>query len=154
MSDQVDDFFKAISGGASYRKMGSDSGIGYSTVRRQLTGEGDLTAGVVVALARAYGANVIEALKVAGFITAAEAGRPSLTDALRNATDVELAEEILRRALAGEATEALTGPIAPVIVGSFGHTDDPVIPENAEEVWGSAAYSDTDDDPDPEDHTP
>ncbi|BDD81425.1 hypothetical protein TPB0596_11880 [Tsukamurella pulmonis] len=55
-----------------------------------------------VKLARAYGANVLEALVAAGLITDAEAAlrevNPSKRDMLRDLADVELAEEQRRRA--------------------------------------------------------
>lgn len=125
MGTNINRYFKEASGEASYRDMGEASGINYSTIRRQLTGEGDLTAGVVVALARTYKRNVLEALVTAGFITQQEAEAPSVREALAAATDVDLAEEILKRAQEGTAGSALTDPIAPVLVGGFGDNTHP-----------------------------
>lgn len=159
----VDGYFKAASGNASYRQMGADSGISYSTIRRQLSGEGDLTAHVVVALARTYNKNVLDALTVAGFITPEEAKSPNVADALRRATDLELAHEIVRRAAAGEAGADLTDPlpfVAPVTplpspgANVGGRPEDvPHIPENVEDEW-AGRYAAHSDDGEPEDHTP
>lgn len=114
MNQEANEFFKAASKDASYRQMGVDSGLSYSTIRRQLSGEGELTAHLVVGLARTYGQDVLKALAVSGFITDEEAGLPGITEALHRASDMELASEILRRAKDGTASRALTGPLSSV----------------------------------------
>lgn len=149
MNQNVDAFFKAASGGASYRQMGADSGISYSTIRRQLSGEGELTAQVVVALARTYGQNVLDALAIAGFITRDEAGTPHVVDALRRASDLELAHEIMRRAADGTASKDLTEPLpeVPSLADRRKNVSGTVqaIPNNVEAEWADrvAAYDDT-----------
>lgn len=158
MNQDMGEFFKNASNGASWRQMGSDSGISYSTIRRQLSGEGELSAHVVVSLARTYGLNVLHALTAAGFITSAEADSPSLADTLAQASDFELAHEIMRRARDGQAGEALTGPLGKVSsldarranVSGLGE-DGADVPDNVEEEWGLrvAAHPDS---PEPIDH--
>lgn len=159
MNETIQQFLSDASGGASFREMGRVSGINHSTIRRQLTGEGDLTAPVVVGIARAYNANVIAALVAAGFITGSEAAGYMTGVKLEEASDKQLAQEILRRAMAGEAGADLTEPLGDdnVIVGSFGQNaatgDDLVIPENVEEEWAGQYAAHTKGDT-PEDHTP
>lgn len=152
MNETIKGFLSDASNGASFREMGRVSGINHSTIRRQLTGEGDLTAPVVVALARAYDANVIAALVAAGFITGDEAAGYMAGARLEDASDKQLAQEILRRAMAGEASEDLTSPMHAdnVIVGGFGQSSDSV-PEDVEDAWEGAAHPDSEE---PEDHTP
>lgn len=122
MNETIQQFLAASSNGASFREMGRASGINHSTIRRQLTGEGDLTAPVVVAIARAYEADVIAALVASGFVTESEAKGYAAGSKLKDASDVQLAQEILRRASTGEATGILTEPMptGELIVGGFG----------------------------------
>lgn len=153
MDTELGRYFAELTNGASFRQMGARSGINHSTIRRQLIGEGEPTATLVVGLARAYKGNVLDALVAAGFITEEEAGSPNLAAALRDATDLELAQEIVNRTTAGSATETLTDPIkiddqSNVIVGGFGKNVDVEIPENVEEEWaGQYAADPAGDDP-------
>lgn len=62
----------------------------------------------VITLARVYGADPVQGLVAAGYLTDGEIARLGRAAALREATDLELAEEIYRRAAAGEAGPALT----------------------------------------------
>lgn len=129
MDTELGKYFAALTGNASFRQMGQHSGINHSTIRRQLKGEGDATAALVAELTRSYGGNVLEAFVAAGFITKEEAGSPNLAEALRGASDMELAQEIVRRAASGVAGPELTEPIDlehhdNVVVGGFGQTAD------------------------------
>lgn len=144
MNQAADKYFKDASGNASYRQMGADSGISYSTIRRQLSGEGDISAHVVVALARTYKRDVLEALHIAGFISEEEAGLGALRDSLMRATDMDLAGEILRRAKNGTATSALTEPISvPDDTIVSGMTDDEL--SNLDLSQGDVALASTHD---------
>ncbi|MFC6424694.1 hypothetical protein ACFP71_07650 [Oerskovia paurometabola] len=66
-------------------------------------------AAFALKLARAYHANVLEALVAAGLITEEEAGLKHVevgkADVLRSISDLELAEEILRRVQAASSPE-------------------------------------------------
>jgi len=153
MDTELGRYFAELTNSASFRQMGTHSGINHSTIRRQLIGEGEPTAQLVVGLARAYNGNVLDALVAAGFITEEEAGSPNLAAALRDATDLELAQEIVNRSAAGSATKTLTEPIeldekSNVIVGGFGKNDAVEIPENVEDEWfGQYAADPAGDDP-------
>lgn len=83
---------------ATHRELGNHLNVSHTTIRRQLNGESALDAVSVIRLARAYQLNVLEALVAAGFLTEEEASTPSIEHALKAATDIELAREILRRA--------------------------------------------------------
>ena len=66
-----------------------------------------------VALARGYGANVLEALVAAGLITSREAGltvvHSGADDAIRQASGRMLADELARRLSSAEAVASATG---------------------------------------------
>lgn len=83
---------------ASYRTIGEAVGMSHTTVRRQLTGQSELSAKLVVDICRAYNLDPLQALVAADIITAEEANYRPNDDLFANVTDVELAEEILRRA--------------------------------------------------------
>ena len=83
---------------AGARELAAKVGLTHTTISRQLTGRSALDAGLVIKLARAYDLDVLTALVAAGFITPAEAHSPALEIALREASDSDLAREILRRA--------------------------------------------------------
>ncbi|MGR4009186.1 hypothetical protein [Leucobacter sp. 1207-22] len=157
MTKTIQEFLAAASGEASFREMGRASGINHSTIRRQLLGEGEMTAPVVIQLARTYNADVIDALVAAGFITEDDASGHSTSVSLRNATDIELAQEILRRASDGSASSVLTEPLpdtSNVIVGGFGqNASTEEIPENVEEEW-AGLYAAQKKGVEPEEHTP
>lgn len=155
--DNIGATLLSLTGAKSIRAMAAQSGLESSTLNRQVNGTSGLTVETVVALCRAYSIDFGEAFVAVGFITREEADTLGRTHSLSEYTDLELAQEIVNRLEAGAASEALTDPIAfepgtsNVIVGGFGHTADPVIPENVEQVWGNAAHEDT---PEPEDNTP
>lgn len=86
------------------------AGMHPSTLVRQLDGE--VKVGTVVAICRAYGAPILPALVAAGFITRDEANSATVEVALVEATDRQLAEEILRRVIEAEGEHSeLTEPL-------------------------------------------
>lgn len=93
--------------GASVNAVAAKSGLVQSTLARQVKAE-SLSAEVAVAVARAYGADVLGALVECGFITADEVRAHGVRVALRDALDIELAGEIMRR----EPSKYLDSPIA------------------------------------------
>lgn len=97
---------------ATARQIGERITSSYSTVNRQLSGQSDLSASLVIEIARGYGLNVLEALVVAGFISEAEADAPPVDMVLKLASDVELAKEILRRAEDGD--ESMERPVSEI----------------------------------------
>ena len=82
---------------ASVNAVATRSGVVQSTLARQIKA-GSLTAETVVAVARAYGADVLDALVACGLITKDEVRKHGIRATLRDAVDVELAAEIMRRA--------------------------------------------------------
>lgn len=105
----MEEFFTIHTKGASPRAMEKelDGLFSYSTIARQL--RENPSAELIIALARAYEINPLSALVAAEYITEAEAARPDTLSAIEAATDVELAEEILRRA--HNADSVLNQPI-------------------------------------------
>jgi hypothetical protein len=99
-----------LAGTTSLRSVALAAGMHPSTLIRQLSGE--VKVGTVVAICRAYGAPILPALVAAGFITADEANTATVDVALLEATDRQLAEEILRRVIEAEGEHPeLTAPI-------------------------------------------
>lgn len=110
-------WFNTTTGGASGRAAALAAEIPVATLNRQL-GRGEIDAGHVIAIARAYGQPPAEALAATGYLTAAEAG--GRADALRLASDRALIREIARRidanaaAWAGTFDEVVDGATAEI----------------------------------------
>ncbi|WP_147283458.1 hypothetical protein [Rhodococcus sp. AG1013] len=88
----------AVSDGASLRALASVLEINHVTVRRRIEGK---DASLAVDIARHYGADPIEGLIAFGVITGDEAKRGGVQFALTEASDLQLAEEMVRRIKAG-----------------------------------------------------
>lgn len=101
-------FIKAATGENSLHAIERRTGIARATLTRKLKGIPPIET--VVAIIRAYGLGFIETFVAAGYIRQDEAESIAAEGALRKASDVQLAEEILRRANASEAA-ALHAPI-------------------------------------------
>lgn len=147
-------FFLDLTGAKSIRAIASQAGLDASTTNRQLNGTNTLAVETVVAICRAYRLDFVEAFVAVGFLTEEEAKSLGGKQSLANFTDLELANEIVRRVENGEAGTELTDPIATepdsnVIVGGFGKTVEAIeIPENVEEEWaGQIAADPAGDDP-------
>ncbi|WP_407107821.1 helix-turn-helix domain-containing protein [Rhodococcus aetherivorans] len=133
-------------GDTSLRKVASEAGISQATLARQIR-EGTLTAESVVKIARAYGVSVADGLQAIGVLTEDDVLPTSVEKALREASDEQLADEVLRRMKAG--SEIYDRPISEV---SNVHTLKPRVPDiTLEDLEGLDYVSNTDDDPDPED---
>ncbi|WP_427017891.1 hypothetical protein ACQCSX_04550 [Pseudarthrobacter sp. P1] len=87
----------AITHGHSNRAVAQAADIAPNTLNRQLSGESDLKVQTVVDICRAYRAPILPALVAAGFITTAELATEIGPGALRDATDNQLTQEVLRR---------------------------------------------------------
>ena len=116
-------FIERASGGASWRAIAEAAGLDPSTLTRQMN-RGRVPVQTVVAICRAYGADMLAGFVAAGYVTTDEAVRMASGGALRSATDLELAREILRRVEETSASEVLTEPISAgsVVEGRFGNS--------------------------------
>lgn len=145
-------WFRTITGNDSGRAAAAKSGMSVATVNRQLARE-ELSAEMVIAIARGYGQSPVTALVETGYLEAGEANNFDMVDSPRLLTDQQLIRELARRvdsnedAWAGTFDEVVessatvtTGPWAsmsdlPVNVAA--HIDDekgvPDIPSEAEE---------------------
>ncbi|MBE6483642.1 MAG: hypothetical protein E7Z96_02505 [Actinomycetaceae bacterium] len=90
------DWYKATVGADSENTVAKKARITQGTLNRQRHA-GTLSPDTVIAIATAYGADVIEALVILGFITREQVSRHGISATLADATDLELSEEILRR---------------------------------------------------------
>ncbi|QQB45326.1 helix-turn-helix transcriptional regulator [Corynebacterium glucuronolyticum] len=93
--------------GATERAVAKRIGISHTTVNTQLQRE-HLSAENVIKIAEAFDIHPITALIDTGYVAAKWAMLSDIPGALRDATDENLAEEILRRMKRGTATRALT----------------------------------------------
>lgn len=94
----------------SVNAVAETSGLVQSTLSRRLAGEG-LSAEQVIAIARAYRADVIDALIELGFVTEEDLVRPAAAATLADASDEEIVAEVGRRILAGSASDAYDRPV-------------------------------------------
>ncbi|WP_172121455.1 hypothetical protein [Actinomyces faecalis] len=105
--------------GDSHNTVAKKAGVNTSTVTRQLNA-GRLEPALVVPIARAYSADVLEALMVQGLITAADCRLDRLPDVIRrlgrqevieSLTDQEIADVVWNRLADGETHQPLTDPV-------------------------------------------
>ena len=107
------DYVRALH--ANQSEVSRRAGIAASTVSRWISGSTP-EAAQVIAVARAFGESPIYALVVAGYLSASESGAGVTTPRglqLRGFTELELAQELVRRIEAGE-TEYDEEPISNV----------------------------------------
>lgn len=90
--------------GAAGARIAERTGIPESTISRWLSEKAEPRPRQVVTVTRAYGANPIEGLIAAGYLTEDEIEAPQPRRLqIRDFTDIELAEETLRRIREGNA---------------------------------------------------
>lgn len=109
MDETLTDYLLKITGEKSARAIALKAGMDPSTLTRQLNSA--LRPDAVVDICRAYGLPVVPSLVFIGLITAEEAEAMSIESALEKATDLQLANELLRRVKVGTATAQLTEPM-------------------------------------------
>lgn len=89
-------WFKEVTRGDSVNAAAKLSGLNQPTLARQINA-GALSPESVVAVARAYDADVIQGLIVAGLITKADVRKHDLKVVLEDLTDAQIANEVWRR---------------------------------------------------------
>lgn len=93
---EITEWYERLVGGASVNSVARRAGINQSTLNRQLN-DGRIEPTLVVAIARAYGANVLDALVAQGLITREDVAARGVFAALADATDQEIAAAVWRR---------------------------------------------------------
>ncbi|GAA3591945.1 hypothetical protein GCM10022198_14870 [Klugiella xanthotipulae] len=115
----------SLTGEKSLRALALRSGVEPSKLYKQLKSEVKVES--VVSVCRAYNLTMLPVFVAAGFITEGEAQTMAVEAALQNATDRQLAEETLRRAVAGSeqpaGVEASWEPERPNVT-PIGQTED------------------------------
>lgn len=96
MTNRIMEWLEATVGQDSTNEIARRSGLTVSTVHRQRT-SGALSPEVVAAIARAYGANVLDALVAHGVLLGTDIDTARALDGLRDASDEQLTAEIMRR---------------------------------------------------------
>lgn len=112
MSTDWWDYVQDVIGDDSYTDAANRAGFDKSAFSRWRKGA-KADPAFAVALARGYGANVLEALVAAGLITSREAGltvvHAGADDAIRQASGRMLADELARRLSSAETSGGPTG---------------------------------------------
>jgi transcriptional regulator with XRE-family HTH domain len=97
-------YLSAITDGAAGARIAERTGIPESTISRWFSEKAEPRPKQVVIVARAYGANPVDGLIAAGYLDENELEVPQTRRLqLRDFTDIELAEETLRRIREGNA---------------------------------------------------
>lgn len=115
-----------VTNGDSLRTIEKKTGVSYGTINSQRTT--GVSAENVIAVARGYGIPPVSALVVTEFLTPAEVDKGDPKAAIRDVTEEDLAEEVLRRMkLLGDHRE-FTTPVDELIeergnVTPMRHTD-------------------------------
>lgn len=109
--EKVETWIRETIGDASDREVAKLSGLGQSTLSRQRR-DGTVTVETLVGIARAYQVSVIPALIALGVVTEKDIMIFSAQSRLSDASDEELADEVLRRMRSG--SELMNAPISSV----------------------------------------
>lgn len=94
------DYFRVIAGRDNGRTIAQKTGLGEASISRWMQGKTDPHPRQVVAIARAYGHSPLDALIAAGYLNEEEvqvARQQPRPFAIRDFSDLELAQEMVRR---------------------------------------------------------
>lgn len=94
--ERLRDYVEQVTGGASLRSIAAATGYEPSTLSRQFVRK-SVPVETVIAIARAYHGDILLGLVVGGFITEDEAAGFTGRGSLAEATDLQIAQETLRR---------------------------------------------------------
>lgn len=117
----IADWYRRTIGTDSHNAVAARAGVNQSTITRQLR-DGRLGYDLIVPIARAYGADPIEGLIVAGLITQDDIDMHTPRATLVEATDKEIADEVWRRLVEGQEhpvfDKPMSGPAPEVSAGA------------------------------------
>lgn len=102
------EWFETVSAGDSVNAAATIAGINQPTLARQIKA-GVLSPESIVAIARAYDADPINGLIIAGLISEVDVARHGADVLLETLTDKMLADEVWNRMQAGKAGVEITG---------------------------------------------
>lgn len=119
------EWIEEVRGTNTYNAVCERAGITPSTLTRQLT-RGRIGHVEMVKIARSHNRNVLDALVVSGLINRQDIAQSMQALSLADATDEEIAGEVWRRLVDGEAGTAITDPIT----GPRGPSHLSVVPDN------------------------
>lgn len=124
----IQQWYVATVGDDSENQVALRSGVVQRTLNRQLAA-GRLSPESVVAVARAYGKDVLDALVTVGLITARDIRDHGVREALAAATDREIAELVYERLARGEHPEFEESPPLHVLPDAADHPTHDAGPE-------------------------
>ncbi len=105
------EWYAATVGDASVNAVATRADIVQTTLARQIKAQ-SLSPEVIVAVARAYGRDVLDALVLAGLISREDIRAHGVHRALSDAFDAEIAAEVVRRLASGEPRPILDTPLS------------------------------------------
>ena len=111
--DKKSQWLKQVTSGDSINRVSQKTGIPYATIHRRFD-VGGLETDEVIAVARGYGINPVEALVKCGIITEQEAAGITGANALKLCSIEEIAAEIVRRNTLNLDNDAIGKPIGSV----------------------------------------
>lgn len=126
----ITEWFADLIGDDSVNAAAGKADINQSTLSRQLNA-GRLSPEMVVPLARAYGADVIDALVVHGLISPEDVQKHAVRAALADATDAEIADEVWKRLNDGREHATFDEAVGPAQLHPV-----PDLPEDAAALEG------------------
>ena len=134
----IEEWYRSTVGDDSENAVATKAQIHQRTLNGQRR-KGSLSAETVVAVAKAYGRDVLDALVVCGLITEEDIRRHGIRESLASATDEEIANEVYRRLVDGSASGDLTD-------GHQAVTSTPIrtVPDWADDVAASDPSEDED----------
>lgn len=138
-----------ISHRASEREVGRQSGVPFRTINSQMK-RGRISAEVVIRIAEGYGKSPVRALVDTGYLDEQWAETVDQITALRQVSEEDLADEVLRRMKLPGAHEVFDTPVDELDARRSAKSNGQVPPRPADEdndtPLGAVAYSGEDED--------
>lgn len=122
-------WYTQTTGDDTTNAVATNAGIVYTTLARQLS-SGKLTPETLVAIARAYKRDAIDALIAHGIITVDDVRKHATRPTLQSATDREIADEVWRRLNDGEEHGTFDEPLGPQMGPWEVHDGDEALPDD------------------------
>lgn len=127
-------WYRATVGGDTTNAVANRSGLVGSTLDRQLKAD-SLRPESAVAIARAYGADPVDALVAVGLLTAEEVARRGSRVVLAELTDRMLADEVWDRMAEGRGVKEFDDQRPSFQVVDGGGVEEPEVSERSASIW-------------------
>lgn len=112
--ESFSEWLSRVTNGASHRAIARELEVQNGALSRWIRTD-TIPPRTVIEIARIYNADPIEALCVTGFLDEGEVIRHQTVALLRDASDLDIVEELHRRILRREVEREATGPVQPIV---------------------------------------